>query len=186
MAIVKLNSAFVSVRRKWGNLVLKRYGKMVVLSRKPVFRDRKFTASQKACQQRFREAAAFAKRLMADPRARAVYEEEARMKGKPARSLIMKDFLEAHTLQIVEGSDPPGELCTTLTNNKESPGQAQHQTITTTALSSLAFSIFPDYIERRKIPPVLTDSDLSFPRHSSNLLSNFPARFASRADSRPP
>ena len=127
MAIVKLNPAFGSVRRKFGNLVLKRYDTMTVLSRKPVFRNRKFTAAQRSCQGRFREAAVYAKRLMADPRARAVYEEEARVKGKPARSLIIRDFLHAHTLQTGEGSHSPGELCTTLTNNKDSAGRAPHQ-----------------------------------------------------------
>ena len=95
MARVTLNPASGSRRRTFGNLILKRYGDTIILSRKAVFKDRKFTGAQKACQERFREAALFAGKVMADPRARAMYEEEAREKGKPARSLIIADYLRA-------------------------------------------------------------------------------------------
>ena len=95
MAVVKLNPGYENIRWSKGNLVLKHYARVTVLSRKPVFTNRRFTEAQKACQARFREAALFAKRLMEDPRARAVYEEEARLKGKPARSLIIADYLHA-------------------------------------------------------------------------------------------
>ena len=102
MAVVKLNPGYENIRWSKGNLVLKHYARVTVLSRKPVFRNRKFTEAQKACQERFREAALVAKRLMADPRARAVYEEEARLKGKPARSLIIADYLHAPSVHEID------------------------------------------------------------------------------------
>ncbi len=98
MAIVKLRPGYEHLRGAMGNLVLKHYGTKVVLTRKPVFRNRKFSTAQKACQARFREAALLASRLMADPRAREAYEQEARAKGKPARSLMIADYLNAHAL----------------------------------------------------------------------------------------
>jgi len=95
MATGMLNPIFESVRGKVGDLVIKQYGSKVVLSRKPVFRNRVFSEAQKASQERFREAALHAAALMSDPRARKVYEEEARMKGKRVRSLMIADFLHA-------------------------------------------------------------------------------------------
>ena len=102
MAIVKLKPGYENIRLSRGNLVLKHYGTVTVLSRKPTFRNRKFTEAQKACQERFREAALFAKRLMEDPRVRAVYEEEARLNGKPARSLIIADYLHAPSVHEID------------------------------------------------------------------------------------
>ena len=102
MAIVRIKPGYENIRLSRGNLVLKHYGAVTVLSRKPTFRNRKFTEAQKACQERFREAALVAKRLMADPRARAVYEGEARQKGKPARSLIIADYLHAPSVHEID------------------------------------------------------------------------------------
>ena len=63
MAIVRIKPGYENIRLSRGNLVLKHYGAVTVLSRKPTFRNRKFTEAQKACQERFREAALVAKRL---------------------------------------------------------------------------------------------------------------------------
>ena len=106
MAIVKLNPHVKIKRGAMGNLVLKHYGDKVVLTRKPVFRNRIFSAEQKECHERFRQAALYAKQLMADPPARAVYEEEARVTGKPARSLIIRDFLKAYSVSTETVSKP--------------------------------------------------------------------------------
>jgi hypothetical protein len=100
MAIVELNPMCKSRRRTYGGLVLRRYGNKVFLSCKPVFRNRRFSKAQLAAQERFRQAAFYATRLMADPRVRKVYEEEARVKRKPARSLIIADFLGAQRNHI--------------------------------------------------------------------------------------
>ena len=95
MAIARLNPVLESVRGAVGDVVFKQYGTTLVISRKPVFENRTFSPAQKACQERFRQAALFAQQLMADPSARKVYEEESRVKGKPIRSLMIADFLHA-------------------------------------------------------------------------------------------
>ena len=100
MAIAILNPRYNNLRGAIGGLVVKHYWDKVVLTRKPVFRNRIFSTEQKACHERFRQAVLYAKRLMEDPRARAVYEEEARVTGKPARSLIIRDFLKAYSVSI--------------------------------------------------------------------------------------
>lgn len=95
MAKVKLNPLLESIRGAIGDVVFKQYGERIILSRRPDFKNRVFSEAQKACQERFRQAALSAKRLMADPRARTVYEEEARVKGKPILSLMIADFLRS-------------------------------------------------------------------------------------------
>ncbi len=101
MAITELIPLFVSIHGRVGDKVLKQYGTKVVISRRPVFRNRKFSEAQRAWQERFRQAVQHANRLMADPRAREVYKQEAVAKGKPVRSLMIADFLNARPPQVV-------------------------------------------------------------------------------------
>ena len=101
MGIADLIPFFESIHGAVGDVVLKQYGKKVVISRRPVFRNRRFSEAQKACQARFREAALFAARLMDDPRALEIYKETARAKGKPIRSLMIADFLHARLPEAV-------------------------------------------------------------------------------------
>ena len=108
MAIAILNPRYKHLRGAIGNIVVKHYGDKVVLTCKPVFRNRTFSPEQKACQQRFRQAALLAKRLMADPRVRRAYEEEARAKRKPARCLIIADLLR---VQIQADSQARPVIC---------------------------------------------------------------------------
>jgi len=107
MAKAKLNPILESVRGTIGDMVLKQYGSRLVISRKPVWRNRTFSEAQRAEQAKFREAARYAKRLMADPRAREVYEDKARLQGKLVRSLIISDFLNSPSI-MKEGSASSG------------------------------------------------------------------------------
>ncbi len=100
MALTELIPLFVSIHGRVGDKVLKQYGTKIVISRRPVFRNRKFTEAQRAWQERFRQAVQYANRLMADPRAREVYKQEAVAKGKPVRSLMIADFLNARPPQV--------------------------------------------------------------------------------------
>ena len=95
MANAKLLGIFESVRGAIGDMVVKQYGTKTVITRRPVFRNRTFSEAQKAAQEKFRQAALYAKHLMQDPRARKVYEEEARLKAKPILSLMISDYLNA-------------------------------------------------------------------------------------------
>lgn len=93
MAIVKLNPGFSAPRGAVGNLVFKHYGDKVVLTRKPRFENRVFSAAQLATQQRFRRAMWDAKTALADPLIRSRYEQIAREKGKPILSVMVADLL---------------------------------------------------------------------------------------------
>lgn len=74
MARAKLNPLLESLRGAIGDVVVKQYGTKTVITRRPVFRNRRFTAAQKACQARFREAALFAEAVI-----------QIRRPGKPTR-----------------------------------------------------------------------------------------------------
>ena len=95
MATGEFNPLFESVRGAIGDIVVRHYGTRTVISRKPVFRNRVFSEAQKSSHERFRQATLFAQRLMADPRARAIYEEEARQTRKPILSLMIGDYFHA-------------------------------------------------------------------------------------------
>ena len=101
MAIAKLSPMYAGYRGAIGTLVVRQYPGRTVVSRKPVFRNRVFSPAQKARQEKFRQAARYATRLMDDPRARRVYEEEARVKRKPILSLMISDFLRAPSVTDV-------------------------------------------------------------------------------------
>ena len=93
MARAKLSPILESVRGAMGDMVWKQYRSRVVVSRKPVFRNRIFSEAQKARQEKFRQATIYAKQLMTDTRAREAYEEEARIMDKPILSLMISDYL---------------------------------------------------------------------------------------------
>ena len=95
MAIVKLNPGFSAPRGAVGNLVFKHYEDKVVLTRKPRFENRVFSAAQLAAQQRFRQAMLQAKAALADPHIRLRYEHLAKEKGKPILSVMVADFLRS-------------------------------------------------------------------------------------------
>lgn len=67
MAKVKLNPILEQIRGKVGDLVFKRYGEEVVISRPPDFEGREWTEAQLAARERFRQAALYGKIVMADP-----------------------------------------------------------------------------------------------------------------------
>ena len=95
MARVKLNPILEQVRGQVGDLVFKRYGEEVVISRKPDFEGREPTAAQLAARERFREAALYGKIVMADPETKAIYVEAAKAKGQLVFSLTVADFFNA-------------------------------------------------------------------------------------------
>ena len=98
MAIAKLNRVFVSIQGTIGDVVFKRYGDKLVLSRKPRFENRVFSAAQKAAQERFRQAMLLAKAAGANSQVRSTYEQTAKVTGKPILSLMVADFLRPSTI----------------------------------------------------------------------------------------
>lgn len=104
MARVKLNPIIEQVRGAVGDLVFKRYGDDVVLSRKPDLEGTEPTEAQLAQRERFREAALYGKMVMADPETRALYDDAAKAKGKPVFSLTVADFFNAPSVDEVNVS----------------------------------------------------------------------------------
>ncbi len=75
-----------------------RSGDEIVLSRPPDTEGREWTEAQVTHRERFRQAAIYGKMVMADPEAKAVYEEVAKAKGKPVFSLMVGDFRNAPSI----------------------------------------------------------------------------------------
>ena len=93
-----------------GDLVFKRYGEEVILSRKPDLEGVDPTAGQLAQRERFRDAVLYGKMVMADAQARALYEEAARAKGRPVFSLMVADFFNAPSVDEVDLSGYNGAV----------------------------------------------------------------------------
>ncbi len=110
MAKVRLNPIFEALRGQIGDLVFRRYGDKVVVSRKPDTEGREFSEAQLAHQERFRQAALFGKMVMADPETKTIYEQAARAKGKPVFSLTVADFFHAPSVDEVDLSGYTGAI----------------------------------------------------------------------------
>jgi len=80
-----------------GDLVFKRYGDEVLISRKPDSEGVEPTEAQLAHRERFRQAALYGRLVMADPEAKVLYEGAAKAKGQPIFSLMVADFPSANS-----------------------------------------------------------------------------------------
>ena len=102
MAEAKLSPVFEMIRGTIGEIVIKRYGNRVIISKKPEFINRTFSHAQKNHQKRFREASEYAKRAFADPEMRRDYEKAAHPTGKPILSLMIGDFFHPPTIERID------------------------------------------------------------------------------------
>jgi hypothetical protein len=109
MAKVKLNPILEQVRGQVGDLVFKRYGEGVVISRKPDVSDKAWSEAQLAQRERFRQATLYGKMVVADPATKALYDEAAEARGKPVFALIVADFFNAPTVGEVDLSAYGGQ-----------------------------------------------------------------------------
>ena len=110
MAKVRLNPILEQLRGQVGDLVFKRYGERVIISRKPDMEGQEWSEAQTAHRERFRQATIYGKMVMADPQAKAIYEEAARAKGKPVFSLTVADFFNAPSVDEVDLSEYTGAV----------------------------------------------------------------------------
>ena len=95
MAKVKLNPILLELHGKVGDMVFRRTRNGgVSLIRKADMSNVKWSPAQVANRQRFREAAAYAKQLLADPQVRATYEEIAAKQGKRALEVAVSEYLQ--------------------------------------------------------------------------------------------
>ena len=108
MAKVKLNPVLEQIRGKVGDLVFRRYGDEVIISRKPDMSERELSPAQLAAQDRFRQAVLYGKVAMADSESKALYLDAAKAKGKPVFSLAVADFFGAPSIDEVDLSEYSG------------------------------------------------------------------------------
>ena len=108
MAKVKLNPILEQLRGKVGDLVFKRFGDEIIISRTPDMEGREWSEAQLAARERFRQASVYGKMVMADPDTKAVYEEAAQRRGQPMFSLTIADFLNAPSIDEVDVSEYGG------------------------------------------------------------------------------
>jgi hypothetical protein len=109
MAKVKLNPILEQIRGQVGDLVFKRCGDEVVISRKPDLSDVEWSVAQVAHRERFRQATLYGKMVVADPATKVLYDEVAEARGKPVFALIVADFFNAPTVEEVDLSAYGGQ-----------------------------------------------------------------------------
>ena len=103
MAKAKLNPILVELHGKMGDVVFRRTRNGgVSLIRKADMSKVQWSPAQVANRQRFREAVAHARQLLADPQVRATYEETAAKQGKRAMEVAISEYLQKHRQQQAE------------------------------------------------------------------------------------
>ena len=110
MAKVRLNPILEQVRGQVGDLVFKRSGEQVIITRKADLSDHQPTGPQLAAQERFRQAALYGKMVMVDPVTKQVYEAAAKTKGQPLFSLTIADFFNAPAVDEVDMAEYSGKI----------------------------------------------------------------------------
>lgn len=91
-----------------GDLVFRSLNGQTILSGKPDFSGVTATEGQAEQRERFKQAVAYGRMVLTDPEARAVYEEAAERKGKPAFALTVADFMNAPSVDEIDLSDYGG------------------------------------------------------------------------------
>ena len=108
MANVHLNPIMERIRGKIGELVFRRFGRRTIIARKPDLSGRVASAGQIAVRERFRGAAYYANKVMADPERRARYAPLATKRGTPLREVIMTDYLNPPVVDAISVADYHG------------------------------------------------------------------------------
>jgi len=95
MAKAKLNPVIVELYGQMGDMAFRRTRNGgVSLIRKADMSKVKWSPAQAAHRQRFREAVAYAKQVLADPQVRATYEEIAAKQGKRAFEVAVSEYFQ--------------------------------------------------------------------------------------------
>jgi len=93
MTKVILQPGLRELRGKMGDWTYRQmYGKQTIMKTPDMSRV-KWSRAQKASRQRFKQAIAYARQAMADPRVSAHYEEVARKAGRQPFRMAVSDFL---------------------------------------------------------------------------------------------
>ena len=99
MAKIKLDPLFAQISGTMGDFVFRKSKKgEAILARRPRKSNAGLSEAQKAQQERFTLANAYAKAAMADPDVSAVYQERAAKEGKGAFALARSDYFKGKDL----------------------------------------------------------------------------------------
>lgn len=99
MPKVRLHPMLEDIRGRLGDYVFRRtHSGDVILSKAPDMSKVKCSRAQKAHRQRFKEAVAYARAAMTEPKVRAVYEKLAAKNHKRPFDLAVSDFFKGNDL----------------------------------------------------------------------------------------
>lgn len=99
MAKVVLNPLIKEIHGRTGNIILRRSRKGDIhVMKLPDMSKVKWSEAQQAHRQRFREATAYAKAAMADPKVRARYGKIAAKENKSPFFAAVSDYLKGNNL----------------------------------------------------------------------------------------
>jgi hypothetical protein len=109
MSEVNLNPTVDGYRGSIGRLVFKRYKGRTIVAKRPV-RTKEPSAAELERRERFREAVAYAKSVLADPAAHEFYKPLAMQRGISVYALALGDFLKVPTLKPLDLSGYRGQV----------------------------------------------------------------------------
>ncbi|NWG07842.1 MAG: hypothetical protein HXY35_14290 [Chloroflexi bacterium] len=104
---VEPGAAFDFMSGKLGKIVFRNVNGKLIASRRPIFTSQP-TEAQLAHRERFRQAAAYGRSVMADPATRALYQEAADSRGMPIFALIVADYFNAPVIHSIDLSSYAG------------------------------------------------------------------------------
>jgi len=93
MADIQLHAMLRSIRGKVGDVVFKKRGDKLYISRRPDFSKRKLSAAQKESIARFRAAVRYAQEVLNDPESRRPFALAAEKNGRTVYNTIIAEHL---------------------------------------------------------------------------------------------
>lgn len=106
---VTLNRSIESLSGKLDDWVYRRVGDQVIVAARADPTTKKASTKQQAGRQRFADARAYAKEVMADPRKREIYVRLGQLAGRQPDKLLTSDFLTPPEITQVDLSDYRGQ-----------------------------------------------------------------------------
>jgi hypothetical protein len=113
----KLHPMFEQVSGQMGEMVYRVVNGKVVVSRKPDMNGYEPTPPQVAHRERFKQAAAFGRTVLANGELRPLYEAAAKDKNMPIFALLVADFFNAPTIHNVDVFGYSGNIGDVITVN---------------------------------------------------------------------
>src|SRR4051812_25051123 len=106
---VKLHPHIQGLSGTFDDWVYRQVGDQVFVSPKPDPREHPASETQIGTRTRFREAVAYAKKVLADPCQNEVYAELARLRGRRADKLLTSDYLTPPEIRRIDLSSFHGK-----------------------------------------------------------------------------